>query len=70
MTHLKRIREAKGLSQSQLAASAGVSVRMIQKYEIGEKNINSAAALTVYKLAQVLCCAVADRLEIPDGADG
>lgn len=63
MTNLKRIREASGLSQSKLAEASGVNVRMIQYYEQGVKDINSAAALTVNKLAQALDCTVEDLLE-------
>jgi len=63
MTNLKRIRETRGLSQAKLAEASGVSVRMIQHYEQGVKDINSAAALTVSKLAQALSVTVEDLLE-------
>lgn len=63
MTNLKRIREARGLSQTKLAEASGVSVRMIQHYEQGVKDINAAAALTVYKLAQALDSTVEFLLE-------
>lgn len=64
MTNLKRIREARGLSQAKLAEASGVNVRMIQHYEQGAKDINAAAALTVYKLAQALDSSVEFLLEI------
>lgn len=63
MTNLKSIREASGLSQSKLAEASGVNVRMIQYYEQGAKDINSAAALTVSKIAKALNCTVEDLLE-------
>ena len=63
MTNLKKIREATGLSQAKLAEVSGVNVRMIQYYEQGAKDINAAAALTVYRLAQALDCTVEDLLE-------
>lgn len=63
MTNLKRIREARGLSQSKLAEASGVNVRMIQHYEQGSKDINAAAAITVYRLAQALECTVEFLLE-------
>ena len=63
MTNLKRIREARGLSQAKLAEASGVNVRMIQHYEQGSKDINAAAALTVYKLAQALDSAVEFLIE-------
>lgn len=64
MTKLKTIREERGLSQGKLAEASGVNVRMIQHYEQGAKDINAAAALTVYRLAQALDCKVEDLLEI------
>ena len=51
---LKEKREAVGMSQSELANASGVSVRMIQHYEQGAKDINKAAAITVKKLADAL----------------
>ena len=63
MTNLKRIRTEAGLSQTKLAEASGVSVRMIQHYEQGVKDINAAAAITVYRLAQALACTVEDLLE-------
>jgi DNA-binding transcriptional regulator YiaG len=52
--NLKSIREDKKISQSKLAELSGVSVRMIQHYEQGVKDINKAQVDTVYKLAQAL----------------
>lgn len=63
MTNLKRIRTESGLTQNQLARESGVSIRMIQHYEQGIKDINVAGALTVYKLSQALNCKVEDLLE-------
>lgn len=54
MTNLKWIRTQKGLTQKQLAEKSGVSLKMIQKYEAGEKNINHARAITVWRLAVAL----------------
>lgn len=64
MLNLKKLRNKSGLSQSQLAEKSGVNVRMIQHYEQGQKPINNAEAMTVYKLAQALDCTVEDLLEI------
>lgn len=63
MTNLKKFREATGLSQAKLAEASGVNKRMVQYYEQGVKDINAAAALTVYRLAQALNCTVEDLLE-------
>lgn len=64
MTNLKRIRRESGLTQAGLAEKSGVNVRMIQHYEQGQKPINSAEALTVYKLAKALDCTVEELLEL------
>ena len=39
---LQKLRQAAGLSQSQLAEAAGVNVRMYQKYEQGDRDISKA----------------------------
>ena len=54
--NLQRIRQERGYSQSQLAVASGVSLRMIQYYEQGAKDINQAAASTVWRLAEALNC--------------
>lgn len=64
MTNLKRIREDKKISQSQLAELSGVNLRTLQYYEQGYKDINKAQGITLYKLAQALECRVEDLLEI------
>ena len=63
MTKLQTIRTSRGLSQSQLAKTSGVSIRMIQYWEQRAKNINMAAASTVLKLADALECEVRDLME-------
>lgn len=64
MSNLKRIREAAGLSQSQLAAAAEVSNRTIQSYEQGERDINKAQGVVLLQLAQALKVRIEDLLEI------
>ena len=61
---LKQLRNRAGLSQSQLAMIADVSIRMIQKYEIGDKDIQKAQAITVYKLARALDCSMEDVIGV------
>jgi len=63
VSNLKKIRETVGLSQSKLADKSGVSVRMIQHYEQGVKDINKAHAETVYKLAYTLNCNMEEIIE-------
>lgn len=73
MYNLKNRREAAGLSQSQLAKKAGVSIRLIQTLEAesatNHRDINKAAAMTVWKLAEALDCDIIDILE-PELSDG
>ena len=55
---LKRIREACGLSQRELAEQSGVKLRMIQLYEQGVNDIQRAQAQTLYKLSRTLGCSI------------
>ena len=61
---LKEMREKRGYTQAELAERAGLNLGTYRMYEQGVKDINKAAAITVYKLAQVLRCAVEDLLEL------
>ena len=51
---LKHYREKKGLTQTQLAQMSGVGLGSIQKYETVERNIKTARACTVLRVAQAL----------------
>ena len=64
---LKRIRESRGLSQTELAEQSGINVRNIQMYEQRVNDIDKAQAHTLYKLSRVLGCSVEDLLENPMG---
>lgn len=66
MSNLKDTRIAKGLTQNKLGEISGVSLRMIQYYEQGTKDINKAEAMTVYKLSEALDCNVWELLEFED----
>lgn len=61
--NLKKIRESRDLSQSQLAKASDVPLRTIQKYEINEVNINNCKAINVYKMAKALRCKMEDLIE-------
>lgn len=63
MNRLKATREERGLSQAQLAERAGVSVRMIQHYEQGFKDLERAQVRTVYRLAKALRTTVEKLIE-------
>lgn len=64
-TKLKKIRESKGISQTELSVRSGVKLRSIQMYEQRGNDIDKAQAQTVYKLARALGCGVEDLLEEP-----
>ncbi len=62
-TKLQAYRKRLGLSQKDLAAYSGVNIRTLQQYEIGDKNINRAAADKVYALSRALHCSNSCILE-------
>ena len=51
---LAKLREQKGLSQSQLAKASGISVRTIQAYEQEARKLNGASYDTLRKLSDAL----------------
>ncbi|MBP1567843.1 MAG: helix-turn-helix transcriptional regulator, partial [Oscillospiraceae bacterium] len=57
------LRRESGLSQSQLAAESGISVRTIQNYEQRVKDINKAQADNLMMIAYVLNCSMEDLME-------
>lgn len=57
-SRLKFMREEKGMTQSSLADISGVSLRLIQAYEQGYKDINKAQVVKVLQLAEALECNV------------
>lgn len=65
-TKLKRVREAAGLSQSELAKKSGVSLRSIQMYEQRQNDIDKAQGHTLYKLSVALGCDIEALLERPN----
>lgn len=62
---LKKLRESRGLSQSELARLSGVSLRSIQMYEQRVNDIDKAQVQTVYKLSRVVGREMEDLLEKP-----
>nr|DAE95911.1 MAG TPA: helix-turn-helix domain protein [Caudoviricetes sp.] len=61
---LKELRIKKRLTQKELAQKAGLSVRLIQKYEQNVQDLNQVYAITIYKLAKALDCKYEDLLTI------
>lgn len=62
---LQAARLAAGMSQSQLAAAAGISVRILQDYERGARDINGAKLATLLKICNALECNLRDIISDP-----
>ena len=62
-TNLAIHRKNKGLSQSELAKAAGISIRSIQLYEQRKTDINNAQFNHLKALSDVLGCEIKDILE-------
>lgn len=60
---LQEKRKSAGLSQSQLAEKSGISVRVLQNYEQGSRDINKASGETLKKLADALGCQIENIME-------
>ena len=57
---LKRQRERMGLSQSSLSRISGVSLKTIQAYEQGQKDLKRAKLETLNLFADILACKIED----------
>ena len=64
-TRLREHRRNCGLSQSELAAEAGVPLRQIQLFEQRRREINKSSAITLLRLSKALHCRMEDLIE-PD----
>ena len=58
--NLQRLRKEAGLSQSQLAAAAGLKVQVLQQYEQGPRDLNGAKLPTLLKICNALKCSLAN----------
>ena len=63
-TRLQQRRKLMGLSQNELSKKANMSLRSLQEYEIGGRDINKANALTLHTIAKVLHCQIDDIMEL------
>ena len=63
MTQLQLRRQGAGMSQSELASKAEMSIRTLQASEVGARNIDKVSVLTALKLARALGCSIEDILE-------
>lgn len=60
---LRELRKAASLTQAQLAAKSGISLRLIRAYEQGTVSLSHAESATVFLLAKALSC-VPERLVV------
>lgn len=60
---LKEMRQAAGLSQSQLAEKANMNVRTLQHYEQGSKVFDHARIDTILRVCLALGCRFEDVIE-------
>lgn len=60
---LKVLRRARGITQAELAARSGVSLRSVQMYEQRNKDINRAQVAGIIAMARVIGCDPLDLLE-------
>jgi len=63
---LQSARQTAGMSQSQLARAAGISVRVLQDYERGARDISGAKLATLLKLCNALHCELQDIIADPE----
>ncbi len=63
-TQLQRMRRLVGYSQRLLSEKSGVSLRMIQQYEQGVRDINKATGINLLALARTLGCRMEDLMEM------
>lgn len=62
-TKLKAVRITRGMTQSQLADSANINLRVLQHYEQGSKSFDSARLDVILKVCIALNCKMSDILE-------
>ena len=63
---LQNARQTAGMSQSQLARAAGISVRVLQDYERGARDISGAKLATLLKLCNAIHCELRDIIADPE----
>lgn len=63
---LKEVRQARGLSQSQLAEKTGINVRTLQHYEQGSKVFDHARIDTLLRVCVALDCKLEEIIENPE----
>lgn len=66
---LKKMRESRGLSQSQLAEKSGIHLRTLQYYEQGVLDFNHCKIEKIFSVALTLDCDIEDILDDEDVID-
>ena len=64
MNKIKEWREARGMTQLELAAAVDVSQAAVAKWETGVANPTAARLILI---AQALCCSIGDLLSSDNG---
>ncbi len=62
-TKLQTLRKNCNYSQRELSEKSGINLRTLQQYEVGSKDINKAAGLTLLQLSKALGCKIEDIME-------
>lgn len=63
MSKLQEQRAAAGLTRQKLSEKSGVNVRLIERYEQGERDINGAKLKTLLRLCASLGCELKDIVD-------
>lgn len=63
MSKLQEQRTASGLTRQKLSEKSGVNVRLIERYEQGERDINGAKLKTLLRLCASLGCELRDIVD-------
>lgn len=69
MNKLQELRTSAGLTRQQLSELSGVNVRLIERYEQGERDINGAKLKTLLKLCTTLDCNLEDIITDEESID-
>lgn len=62
VSRLQMYRKRLGLSQQELSERSGVNLRTLQEYEVGRKDLQRAAAVTVLALSEALWCSPSELI--------
>ena len=66
MNRLEQLRRDVNLTRAELAAKSGLSMRVIEGYEQGHRNVDGMAIKRAAALAAVLGCKIEDLIASPE----